>query len=63
MLAGTNSTVLLNAGEARFRASGKTIEFAGYLKAYSVEAVPGDSPVDAKERLLAEAVQGRCRSS
>ena len=49
---GTNSTVLLNAGEARFRASGKTIEFAGYLKAYSVEAVPGDSPVDAKERLL-----------
>ena len=49
---GTNSTVLLDAGEARFRAVGKTIEFAGFLKAYSAEAVPGDSPVDAKERLL-----------
>lgn len=49
---GTNSTVLLDAGEARFRAAGKTIEFAGFLKAYSAEAVPGDSPVDAKERLL-----------
>ena len=49
---GTQSTVLLDAGEARFRAVGKTIEFAGFLKAYSAEAVPGDSPVDAKERLL-----------
>lgn len=49
---GTNSTVLLDAGEARFRAVGKTIKFAGFLKAYSAEAVPGDSPVDAKERLL-----------
>ena len=49
---GTNSTVLLDAGDARFRAVGKTIEFAGFLKAYSAEAVPGDSPVDAKERLL-----------
>ena len=49
---GTNSTVLLDAGGARFRAAGKTIEFAGFLKAYSAEAVPGDSPVDAKERLL-----------
>ncbi len=49
---GTNSTVLLDAGEARFRAAGRTIEFAGYLKAYSAEAVPGDSPADAKERLL-----------
>lgn len=49
---GTNSTVLVDAGEARFRAVGKTIEFAGFLKAYSAEAVPGDSPVDAKERLL-----------
>lgn len=49
---GTNSTVLVDAGGARFRAVGKTIEFAGFLKAYSAEAVPGDSPVDAKERLL-----------
>ena len=55
---GTNSTVLLDAGAARFRAAGKTIEFAGFLKAYSAEAVPGDSPVDAKERLLPKLSQG-----
>ena len=55
---GTNSTVLLKAGEARFRASGKTIEFAGFLKAYSAEAVPGDSPVDAKERILPKLSSG-----
>ena len=55
---GTNSTVLLDAGAARFRAAGKTIEFAGFLKAYSAEAVPGDSPVDAKERLLPKLSEG-----
>ena len=55
---GTNSTVLLEAGEARFRAVGKTIEFAGFLKAYSAEAVPGDSPVDAKERVLPRLSRG-----
>ncbi|MDE0261572.1 MAG: type I DNA topoisomerase [Bryobacterales bacterium] len=55
---GTISTVLLDAGEARFRAAGKTIEFAGFLKAYSAEAVPGDSPVDANERLLPKLSEG-----
>ncbi len=49
---GKNSSVLLDVGDARFRAAGKSIEFAGFLKAYSAEAVPGDSPVDGKERLL-----------
>jgi DNA topoisomerase-1 len=49
---GTNSTVLIEAGDARFRARGRTIEFPGYLKAYSAEAVPGESRVDARERVL-----------
>ena len=49
---GTNSTVLIAAGDGHFRATGKTIEFPGFLKAYSAEAVPGDSPIDAKERVL-----------
>ena len=49
---GTHSTVLVEAGDAEFRASGKTIQFAGYLKAFTAEAVPGDSPVDANERVL-----------
>jgi DNA topoisomerase I len=33
---GTNTTVLAQAGDAVLRASGKTIEFAGFLKAYEV---------------------------
>ncbi len=54
---GTNSTVLIAAGDGHFRATGKTIEFPGFLKAYSAEAVPGDSPIDAKERVLPEMSQ------
>ena len=55
---GTNSTVLVDAGDARFRASGKSIEFAGFLKAYSNEAVGEDSPDDARERLLPKLSEG-----
>lgn len=35
---GTNTTVLIDAGDATLRASGKTIAFAGFLKAYAEEA-------------------------
>lgn len=31
---GTNIAVIVNAAEGRFRASGKTVEFAGFLRAY-----------------------------
>lgn len=50
---GTNSVALIEIGGARFRATGKTIEFAGYLKAYSAEPDTGEGPaVEAKERVL-----------
>ena len=49
---GTHSTVLVHAGDAEFRASGKTFQFAGYLRAYTADTVPGDSPVDIDERVL-----------
>jgi DNA topoisomerase-1 len=39
---GTNTTVLAEAGDAILRASGKTIEFAGFLKAYE-ESVDDDA--------------------
>ena len=35
---GTNTSVLIEAGDATMRASGKTIAFAGYLKAYAEES-------------------------
>lgn len=49
---GTHSTVLVHAGDAEFRASGKTFQFAGYLRAYTADTAPGDSPVDTNERVL-----------
>ncbi len=38
---GTNSTVRVDSGEARFRASGRTYDFEGFLKAYSIDAGSG----------------------
>lgn len=50
---GTNSVALIDLGGARFRATGKTIEFAGFLKAYSAEAEAQESAaVEGKERVL-----------
>ncbi len=34
---GTNSTVVIQSGEARFSAKGKTVEFAGFLMAYALD--------------------------
>ncbi len=47
---GTNTVALAEAAGARFRATGKTIEFAGYLRAYAAEAT--EAPAVGKERLL-----------
>ncbi len=55
---GTNSTVHVDAGEARFRATGRTIEFAGFLKAYSSEAVGGDEADAVAEKILPRLGQG-----
>ena len=55
---GTNSTVLVAAGSAVYRASGKTISFPGFLKAYSSEALEGTQPADAKEKILPSMGEG-----
>ncbi len=49
---GTNSAVTVDAGEARFRAAGKTIEFAGFLKAYAAGRQDAESQPGGKERML-----------
>jgi DNA topoisomerase-1 len=53
---GTNTTVLVNAGDATLRASGKTIEFAGFLKAYSIEE--DDENANDKDRVLPKLASG-----
>jgi DNA topoisomerase-1 len=52
---GTNTAVLIEAGEATFRSSGKTIEFAGFLKAY---AESRDEEAEEKEAVLPALAQG-----
>lgn len=46
---GTNTTVLVGAGDAIFRATGKTIAFAGFLKAYAVEETEEDGNDEDRE--------------
>lgn len=53
---GTNTTVLIEAGDATLRASGKTIEFAGFLKAYAEED-EDDSPNE-QDRVLPQLAAG-----
>ena len=49
---GTNIAVRISLGDARFRASGKTIEFPGFLRAYvTASGDPGAELAD-KEKLL-----------
>ncbi|GAB4370217.1 MAG: type I DNA topoisomerase [Bryobacter sp.] len=52
---GTNTTVLMEAGEATFRSSGKTIEFAGFLKAYEESR---DDDASEQEAVLPALAQG-----
>lgn len=53
---GTNTVVMVEAGDATLRASGKTIEFAGFLKAYEEEH--DEDAADDKEAVLPKLVQG-----
>ena len=55
---GMNSTVLVDSGNAQFRATGRTIEFAGYLKAYSGEAIGRTAPAGLRERTLPRLGEG-----
>jgi DNA topoisomerase-1 len=52
---GTNTTVISEAGDAVMRASGKTIEFAGFLKAYIDDA---DDEANEQESLLPKLASG-----
>ncbi|WP_031496005.1 type I DNA topoisomerase [Bryobacter aggregatus] len=53
---GTNTTVLVEAGDATLRASGKVIEFAGFLKAYAEES--DDENQSDQVRVLPQMAQG-----
>ncbi len=53
---GTNTTVLIDTGDATFRAAGKTIAFAGFLKAYR-EEVDEDAATD-QNRVLPALASG-----
>ncbi len=55
---GTNSVVTVEAGEARFRATGKTIEFAGFLKAYAAGMDDTEAQPGGKERVLPAMAKG-----
>ncbi len=48
---GTNIAVVVQAADARFRASGKTVEFAGFLRAYAA-GEDLSAELGGKERLL-----------
>ncbi len=54
---GTNTVVLIEAGDATLRASGKTIEFAGFLKAYTEDSADDDAPNE-QDRVLPAMVAG-----
>ncbi len=53
---GTNTIAMAEAGDAVFRSSGKTIEFAGFLKAYAVEE--DDENGEPSDRILPAMAQG-----
>lgn len=55
---GTHISVHLNAGDARFRASGKTISFPGYLRAYVEGSDDPDAELADRERILPKVKEG-----
>ncbi len=55
---GTNISVTIQAGRAKFRASGKTIQFPGYLRAYVEGAEDPDAELADRERILPQVAEG-----
>jgi DNA topoisomerase-1 len=55
---GTNIAVGIRCGEARLRASGKTIEFPGFLKAYVFGTDDPDNELSEREKLLPKLAAG-----
>jgi DNA topoisomerase-1 len=53
---GTNTVMTAEAGDAVFRATGKTIEFAGFLKAYSIDE--DDENGEPSDRMLPQMSEG-----
>jgi DNA topoisomerase-1 len=53
---GTNVSVVVASGRARFRASGKTVEFPGFLRAYGVGEDVGEE-LDGAEKVLPKVAQ------
>lgn len=53
---GTNTVVMVEAGDAILRSSGKTIEFAGFLKAYAI--TEDDENVADQDRVLPKVAGG-----
>ncbi len=55
---GTNTLALVSVRDAVFRATGKVIEFPGFLVAYSSEALEGGVETDTRERILPDLREG-----
>ena len=55
---GTRVTVQIDCADARFRATGKTIEFAGYLRAYVEETDDPESDIAGQEKVLPQLAPG-----
>ncbi|MFN8388922.1 MAG: type I DNA topoisomerase [Bdellovibrionota bacterium] len=55
---GTNISVQISAGPARFRASGKTVEFPGFLRAYVEGSDDPDADLADRERVLPKLATG-----
>ncbi len=55
---GTNIAVVVRNGEARFRASGKTVEFPGYLRAYAEGSEDPAADLAGREKHLPKLAKG-----
>jgi DNA topoisomerase-1 len=55
---GTNISVQITAGTAKFRSSGKTVEFPGFLRAYVEGSDDPDQDLADREKILPKLAQG-----
>jgi DNA topoisomerase-1 len=55
---GSNIVVLVESGPARFRATGKTVEFAGFLRALVYGSESPDEELAGREKLLPKLAEG-----
>lgn len=55
---GTHISVLIRGGDGRFRATGKTVEFPGFLRAYAEASDDPEVELASKEKLLPKMAEG-----